>query len=262
MSFWKTFTLRVFFPFCLSLFIFPKITKAQEQRITDRNAIGWLCFFGTWHLDKKISLHAEYQFRRTQWLEAPQQHLLRFGVNYRRNEAITWHAGYGFIKTYPYGEYPIASSGVPFPEHRLYEQLLLRQTSGKSRFLHRFRLEQRWLGKPDPNDAEKIESWTYLNRIRYLVRFQYPLQMIMPSGKLYAAAYDEVFIGFGENIGANVFDQNRLGLLMGYSFNEMISIEGGFLSQILQQGGRINGQPVYQHNSGIQFSALLNINPQ
>jgi hypothetical protein len=140
--------------------------------------------------------------------------------------------------------------------------MVLRQTTGKSRFLHRFRLEQRWLGKTDPEDNKKIKSWTYLNRIRYLFRFQYPLQILMPSGKLYAAAYDEIFIGFGNNIGANVFDQNRLGLLLGFNFDEKISIEGGFLSQILQQGALINGRSVFQHNSGIQFSVLVNINPQ
>lgn len=254
--------MRFIFFIYLFLYFFSFRTIAQEIRIKDRNDIGWLCYFGTIQLDKKFSIHTEYQFRRTEWLSAPQQHLLRLGVNYRKNDAITWHAGYGFIQTYPYGDYPIASAGIPFPEHRIYQQLTLRQSSGKSRFLHRFRMEQRWLGKPDTLNNGKTGSWTYLNRCRYLFRFQYPLDMIIHSGKLYSAAYDEIFIGFGNNIGSNIFDQNRLGLLLGYAINEKVSVEGGFLSQILQQGVWVNGQSVFQHNTGFQLSALLQINPQ
>ena len=43
----------------------------------------------------------------------------------------------------------------------------------------------------------------------------------------YLAIYDEVFIGFGKNVNENIFDQNRVGILLGYRFNPSIRIEAG-----------------------------------
>jgi hypothetical protein len=75
----------------------------------------------------------------------------------------------------------------------------------------------------------------------------------------YLALYDEIFIGFGENVNANIFDQNRIGALLGYRFNENIKIEGGYLNQTLQFGRQINGQPIFQHNNGLIINANLTI---
>ncbi|TDE29453.1 DUF2490 domain-containing protein [Flavobacterium ranwuense] len=68
---------------------------------------------------------------------------------------------------------------------------------------------------------------------------------------------DEVFVGFGENVGANVFDQNRLAALVGYKANKNVKIEAGYLSQILQQGKRVNNQSVFQYNSGFMLTTHL-----
>lgn len=250
----------IFVLLLLKCLIYP--SYGQEVRIRDKNQIGWISYFGTFRVGEKLSIHTEYQYRRTNWLADPQQHLLRAGINYSKNPSLVWLLGYGFIKTYPYGDYPIASAGIPFPEHRSYQQLILRQSAQKTNFLHRFRLEQRWLGRPDTANHGKISSWTYLNRFRYLFRVQHPLNMIIPSGKMYAAVYDEIFIGFGENIGANVFDQNRLGILLGYSINDKLTLEAGYLNQILQQGSRVDSKPVFQHNSGFQINTVINLNLQ
>uniref|UniRef100_UPI0037BE61AF DUF2490 domain-containing protein n=1 Tax=Flavobacterium sp. TaxID=239 RepID=UPI0037BE61AF len=71
------------------------------------------------------------------------------------------------------------------------------------------------------------------------------------------AAYDEVFIGFGENVNENVFDQNRIGVLLGYQFNSSLRVEGGYLNQILQLGREVNGSNVFQYNNGIIVNALF-----
>jgi hypothetical protein len=67
----------------------------------------------------------------------------------------------------------------------------------------------------------------------------------------YLAVYDEVFVGFGKNVNANVFDQNRIGVLLGYRFNKTVRLEGGYLNQTLQFGREINGKNVFQHNNGL-----------
>ena len=75
----------------------------------------------------------------------------------------------------------------------------------------------------------------------------------------YLAIYDEVFIGFGKNVNENIFDQNRVGILLGYRFNPSIRIEAGYLNQTLQLGREVNNRNVFQLNNGLIVSANFNI---
>ena len=72
--------------------------------------------------------------------------------------------------------------------------------------------------------------------------------------------YDEIIIGFGKNIGENVFDQNRFALLMGYKINSALRIEGGWINQILQLGREVDNKNVFQHNNGIVINTYINLN--
>lgn len=77
----------------------------------------------------------------------------------------------------------------------------------------------------------------------------------MKDQTIYVAVYDQLFLGFGKNVNANIFDQNRIGILMGYSFNKNCRIEGGYLSQTLQLGRLINVQNVFQNKNGLIVNA-------
>jgi hypothetical protein len=175
------------------------------------------------------------------------------------NDNIIAHAGYAWVETFPYGDYPVASAGT-FPEHRLYEQLILRQPAGKLLFTYRFRMEQRWLGRVKAGTAGKreIEDWFFLHRFRYQFRMQYPF-WIKGDKQFYGAAADEIFIGAGKNLGINIFDQNRIFLLSGFRFNKKIAIEMGYFNQTLQQGRRINNSTIMQRNNGVVVSSFLNL---
>jgi hypothetical protein len=65
------------------------------------------------------------------------------------------------------------------------------------------------------------------------------------------------FCCFGQNVNANVFDQNRIGVLLGYRFNKHIRLEAGYLNQIVQFGRQINGQAVFQNNNGVIVNAIF-----
>ena len=224
---------------------------AQNDRVKDFNNTNWLQLFTTIPLNKKWSIHAEYQWRRTDGLKNWQQGLLRAGVNYKLNEQVILHAGYAEAETFPYGNYPIAANGT-FPEHRMYEQLVLRQPLKKFLITHRFRIEQRWLGRVKAGTSREIEDWVFLHRFRYQFRTQ-----LAVSKNWYAAAADEIFIGAGKNVGVNVFDQNRIFLLAGYKLNRHVSLEAGYFNQTLQQGRRINNSTVIQRNNGMLVSSFL-----
>lgn len=237
-----------------TLSILAPETKAQN-RLTTRNDIGWITTTITPTINKKWSGHIEYQFRREDWVQNWQQSLLRLGINYKLHQQVTAHIGYGWILTFPYGEYNISAVPKMFPEHRIYEQLVINGQAGKMLFTHRLRLEQRWLGKFNNIDNQKPDEYVYLNRVRYMLRADLPLKK-----NVYAAAYDEIFIGFGKNVGENIFDQNRIGLVLGYKHSASFKIEGGFLNQAVQLGREINGKNVFQQNNGFIINTYLALN--
>jgi Protein of unknown function (DUF2490) len=232
---------------------------AQNDRLNDFNNIYWLQSINTFNLNKKWSLHLEYQWRRENGLKDWQQSLLRVGANYKLNENITGHVGYGWVETFPYGDFPIASAGT-FPEHRLYEQITFRLPVNKWTFSHRFRIEQRWLRKVKAGTSSnrEIEDWTFLHRFRYQFRTQYPFWK-KDNRQLYGAIADEIFIGAGKNLGINIFDQNRIFVLLGLRGNKNISLELGYLNQTLQQGRRINNKSIIQRNNGVVLTSVLSL---
>ena len=189
-----------------------------------------------------------------------QQSLVRFGINHQLNDKVQLRAGVAFVTTYPYGEYTLQAAGKPFTEQRLYEMITVTDKINYTGLSHRFMLEQRWIGRYTNPTLEQNDATTYTNRLRYMVRLQNALNRKEIIDKtLYAALYNELMIGFGSNVGENIFDQNRLGLLLGYRFSPFIKVEGGFLSQIVQLGREINGSNVIQYNNGVIISCFYNL---
>lgn len=239
--------------FFIPVLFFSFLSFAQNDRLSDHNNTNWLQLFNTIKLNKNWSLHAEYQWRREHGLKNWQQSLFRFGVNNKLSEQITVHLGYAFVETFSYGDFPIAVSGT-FPEHRIYEQIIFRQPIKKWIFTHRFRIEQRWLGRVKASSNGEIEEWLFLHRFRYQFRTQFTF-----SPKWYAVAGDEIFIGAGKNIGINIFDQNRIFLSAGHKLGPTVSIEVGYFNQTLQQGRRINSKSIIQDNNGIAAALYLSL---
>lgn len=232
---------------------------SQNNRISTSESIGWYNAFGTFKLSDKIGIHSEYQWRRVNWITDWQQSLLRLGVNYQLNPRVLFRTGYAWIETFAYGEIPINVYGKDFTEHRIYEMAQLTHREGKVRFSHRYMLEQRFVGRYSSPDLDREDEFPLLHRMRYMLRLQLPLTSSEIELRTpYLAVYDEIFIGFGQNVNANVFDQNRLGILIGYRFNYRIVLEAGYLSQIIQFGRQIDGMNVFQYNRGLIINANFN----
>ena len=66
-------------------------------------------------------------------------------------------------------------------------------------------------------------------------------------------------IGFGKNVNDNIFDQNRIGLLVGYRFSTLFRLEGGYFNHILQLAREVDNKNVFQYNQGIIMNAWFNI---
>ncbi len=242
----KKIVLLFFFPF----FSFQSFT--QETRLNDPNSIAWFAYTGNFKISSKVAIHTEYQWRRTDGFKNWQQALYRTGVNYSLRKDINLIAGYAFAETYSYGDYPAAFA---FPEHRIFEQVLIKNPLGKVDLSHRFMLEQRFVGRVFFQNGTKKTEYSYLNRMRYRAKVEIPFQKNKTVTNWSLILQDEIFIGWGENIGANIFDQNRIGVLLGYKINKTVKLEAGYINQTLQQGRRINNNPVFQHNNGFLLAA-------
>lgn len=238
--------------FVISAAFISQLSFSQNNRLSEHNTIGWFTATITPAISKKVSLHTEYQWRRDNVVKDWQQSLLRVGVNYKVHSQVTLHAGYGWIKTFPYGTYNLSAVAKPNPEHRIYEQVTVTSNIGKSALSHRLRIEQRWLGRFASVDDDK-PGFNYLNRFRYMPRLD-----IYVNEKWYAALYDEIFIGFGKNAGENIFDQNRIALMVGYKARKNFRLEGGFLNQTVQLAREIENKNVFQYNSGIILNTYFN----
>jgi opacity protein-like surface antigen len=233
-----------------------------QQSISDKNNIGWYTTTGTIKFAPKWSAHLEYQWRRDNYITNWQQSLLRTGINYQLHENVIVRLGYAWIETFPYGDYPINKFGKQFTEHRTYQVITTSQKIGRFDLSNRYMIEQRWLATYSNARSTDPDKWTYLNRIRYMGRIQTALKGKAITYKTpYAAIYDEIMIGFGQKVGQNIFDQNRLGLLLGYRFNKQFRIEGGYFNQILQLGYResFTGKNIYQFNTGFIINTFWNL---
>ena len=223
--------------------------------MADHNSIGWFVYTGTFKIKPRLALHTEYQWRRVNGIKDWQQGLLRTGINYAVHKDVSLNAGYAFAETFVYGDYPASFS---FPEHRIFEQLVIKNPVGSIGLSHRFTLEQRFVGRVTIPNGIKNTQYVFLNRIRYRLRGEIPLHKREAVKKSWSIiAQDEVFVGFGKNIGTNIFDQNRIGILLGYKLNKSINIEAGYINQILQQGKRVNDKPVFQYNNGFILATNL-----
>ncbi|MDZ4793474.1 MAG: DUF2490 domain-containing protein [Bacteroidota bacterium] len=234
-------------------------SNAQNTRITDKNTIGWYAYTGTVNINKKWSIHTEYQWRRDNVISDWQQSLLRTGINFKVNQKLTLRAGYAWIETFSYGDIPINGFGKQFTEHRAFQMATVNDKMEKLELSHRFMLEQRWIGRYTNAALTKEDDYFFVNRLRYMYRMQIPLKGEIIADRIpYAAIYDEIFLGFGKNVNENVFDQNRLGVLLGYRFSSKVRIEGGFLSQIVQLPREINNRNVFQYNNGLIVHTIFN----
>jgi hypothetical protein len=208
------------------------IGLSQKQIATQSHA--WMMYFGNHRLTDRWGIHTEYQWRRNDFFQQWQQSLMRLGVDYYGKNGAQYTLGYGWIETFPYGAQPIAKA---FTEHRIWQQLMLKSKVNRIDFQHRYRLEQRFLEnwKTTYNGGiELVYSYLFRQRIRYRFLANLPINHPeMTDNTLFLSVYDEVFLGFGEGIGKNVLDQNRLYAAIGWRFNANVNVQVGYLNQYI-----------------------------
>ena len=209
------------------------------QKIISNQQHAWITYQGNHKLTSKWGLHTEYQWRRADYFQDWQQSLARIGLDYHFQTNAFLSAGYGNIITFQYGKLPVNHS---FNEHRLWEQFTQTSTIGRVSLQHRYRLEQRFLENYVKSGSDYIRSGTlFRNRIRYRALTYIPLNNSSMTDKtLFININDEVFLGFGQGIGTNILDQNRLQIALGWKFNTNCMIQAGYLNQYVVKNAKVS----------------------
>ena len=222
-------------------FAFAPLFAEDFEKLKDHNAHAWYMYFGDHKASKHWGLHLEGQWRRADFSASWQQLLIRPGVNFHVNKNLMLTAGYGFIRSYPYGQYPTTAGA--FPEHRLYQQALVKHKIRKIDFQHRLRSEQRWVGVANTN------TWRTQDRFRYMLRADIPIK-----GRWSLGTYNEYFANYGRNVAPDYFDQNRAYVAVGYNTGPLGRVEVGYLHQaVAQRNGR-----VLEYNHTLQVAFFSN----
>lgn len=203
---------------------------AQRQYATHSN--GWFMYFGSHKFAEKWGLHAEVQLRRFNIVTDDQQLLLRAGINYHFGPNAFVTAGYCFVQTAPYGNFPVKAA---FPENRAWQQIQVKNQLSRFEIVSRFRSEQRFVNSPVYRDSVwQPGEAVYSNRFRFLNRVSVPFKgKTIEEKSFYVSAYDEIFINAGKNIAFNIFDQNRLYAAIGYRIPKVGRLEIGYLNQLI-----------------------------
>jgi long-subunit fatty acid transport protein len=155
--------------------------------------------------------------------------------------------GYTFITTYPYGSYPLPEN---LHEHNVWEQIELKQKFGKTKILHRYRLEQRWIGNLVLNsESTDFEADGYVFRHRFRYRFT---ALVDLSDKWFLHFFDELFIRSGEEFKLIGFDRNWLYGGVGYKVNDRMNIQLAYLHQYIRRTANL-----FEQHHTIQGSMVL-----
>jgi hypothetical protein len=186
------------------------------QQIGDDQLGSWHMYFGTNKISEKVSIHSEVQLRYYEQAKNFNQMLLRTGINYHLNPDAIATFGYGYIETD--GTFEELSSDLNAIEHRIFEQLILKNKVGQFKFEHRYRLEQRFIHRGDKSDTNYSTSNEH--RARYRMQVTLPLTDIF-----FLNFYDEIFL----NLQGNVYGQNRLYAALGLNVTENLSVQAGYL---------------------------------
>lgn len=186
--------------------------KGFTQQTGEQELGAWYTLDVQNKISKKVSLTTMAQFRLFETINNLEIGLGYLGLNYNFNPKLTGTIGYMRLNIDKTFEDILDEKHIN--ENRLIEQVVLKNSLGKVKIIHRYMLEQRFLELPTKNDFQQ--------------RMRYRLQAIVPLSKtLFLNVYDEIIM----NLQKNAFSQNRLHAALGYKFNQNLNVQMGYLKQ-------------------------------
>jgi hypothetical protein len=216
---------------------------SSQNQVRPQSYGQWFMYFGDNKLSSKIGIHSELQLRNYLLNNTVEQTLTRIGLNYYIDPKVMLTSGYGFIYTAPTSG---NIEGQITSEHRIWQQLVLRQSTKQVAVEHRYRLEQRF-----------IENFTsgkhnFDNRLRYRVQLSLSLNFIsVRLNNFSLVAYNELFLNLGRKVSGQIFDRNRLYGAVSYKVSPAVTVQTGYLHQVISIPNLV--KPDTNHNLQLAF---------
>lgn len=227
--------LRIVFLLLLSVACVSSGFSQPANREIVNQSVEWFSLTNNFKLDKTFTVILEGQFRFAREFE-PMQQQARTALEINLNDS--WSivpVGYVYTWNYLYGKQPAKFQNH---EHRLWQQVFYKHTvARKIQTDHRLRFEQRFIQVHDQTNEGMVIDEGYNNkqlrlRYRFMARMPFNKEKIGPKA-FFGSVYDEAFLSFGKNVSFHEPDQNRIFGGLGYQFDKALSVQGGFLYQML-----------------------------
>ncbi len=208
------FSKSVVYAVVVGLFFAQNVDVFAQKTVTTQYQ-NWTQYFLSVRLKEHWSINTDVLYR---WKDLDGQKLqtgIRGSLTYHFKQPITVACGYVYFVHFPLDK----DVTVTKREHRPWQQLIITNKMGRTQVQHRYRLEQRFIEKATSTALTGGYSFNF--RMRYQLNLQCPInKKEITKGTLYAIAYNELFINFGKEIVYNYFDQNRIGLGLGYQLTK------------------------------------------
>lgn len=215
---------------------------AQEARVIEENTHIWWSVNANARISDRFGIITDFHLRWQKPIESTQMYLIRAGVLYRLTDRLTLVNGYAHLwlsKSFENNDTHYQD------ENRIYQQLLWKQTIGRTTIVNRIRNEQRW---HEVLNAEGTYSRTrFSNRVRFLFSFGVKL-FNNPKWPSLALA-DEIHFHFGKEIIYNTFNQNRIFAGLKVPVTPSLKFDIGYMMVYLQ---RYSGN-VYSMNHTLRW---------
>lgn len=187
------------FNYMLTVMVLVALSTAhgQERRVVTGNQ-QWLQHYQQVRISERWTLGIDGGFRWRQGFTDQSQYIIRAGGLYRLAEGV--NIGGGLVLSGLY-----LNGNIFQNEIRPYQEINHSIPIGKSMFIHRFRLEERFF-KNKITGADRF-NW----RFRYSILIKLHLSKLSEKGHaLLLNVSDEIFLNAGKEIVYNFYDQNRL----------------------------------------------------
>lgn len=138
---------------------------------------------------------------------------------------------------------PENKSRLMVPEHRPFQEIVIKNDLGKFLIRHRYRLEERYFRKHGGDQL--LPGYNFNWRLRYQFQAQRKLFNWGEGKTIHLRLAEEIMINFGKSIVYNTFDQNRLSAALYMNFNRYFDVEAGY-SHWFQQ--RADGKSFYNRH--------------
>ena len=216
-----------------------QMIKAQE---THGDSEVWFLLLNNHTLNKHWSVGNETHFRRTAFLSDYKQFIIRPYVNFKPKENVIYTVGYSYVRTHPYGKYPLPAVK---PEHNFWEQVTVNQSLGRTHLSHRYRMEHRYQQNLAQNLATgeiTKDGYNFSNRFRYRLTLKQPI-----NEDYFIQAFDELWVAFDKHFKEASYNQNWIYVGFGKNIPNG-NIQVAYLHQHANAGG------IVERHHSLQFT--------